>query len=312
MLTILIATRNGEKTLPMTLGSLCHQSLSQSDWKLVVVDNGSTDSTYETLTSFSNRLPLTILREPIAGKNRALNQGMKHIEGDLVLFSDDDVIFNEGWISAHRSAADTFAEFDIFTGPILPLWPSAPSSWILKNVPLAITYAITKGEPAEGECSIGVVWGPNFSVRKSTLESYGLLPENIGPSGNNYAMGSESSFLYKLAQLGHRSYFIQHASVDHIIRPHQMKREWTLDRAYRFGRGACKLQQLNVGESAKEFFGMPRWVVRQLAQSYALRLAALGSSDKAYKHEWQIRYLQGFIYEYRSEQCLRPPEPKPK
>ena len=47
MLTVLIATYNGAKTLPAVLNEYCKQDLPKEEWKLVLIDNGSTDNTKE-------------------------------------------------------------------------------------------------------------------------------------------------------------------------------------------------------------------------------------------------------------------------
>ena len=92
MLTVLFATYNGEKTLPAVLNAYSKQSLPKEEWKLVIVDNGSNDNTKEIINEFLPLLPITLLFEPRRGKNVALNTGLSHIEGDLIVFTDDDVL----------------------------------------------------------------------------------------------------------------------------------------------------------------------------------------------------------------------------
>jgi len=59
MLTVLIATYNGARTLPRVLTACCQLESPEGGWKLVIVDNASTDQTKEIIASFSQRLPLT-------------------------------------------------------------------------------------------------------------------------------------------------------------------------------------------------------------------------------------------------------------
>ena len=49
MLTVLIATYNGGRTLPSVLNAYCKLAPPDEEWKLVIVDNGSTDNTEEKL-----------------------------------------------------------------------------------------------------------------------------------------------------------------------------------------------------------------------------------------------------------------------
>src|ERR1700733_13663891 len=90
--TVLFATRNGELLLPRTLEAYCRAEAPSHGWKILVVDNGSSDSTPDILASFRNRLPLETLHLSIAGKNRALNLGIGRIEGDLAIITDDDAV----------------------------------------------------------------------------------------------------------------------------------------------------------------------------------------------------------------------------
>jgi glycosyltransferase involved in cell wall biosynthesis len=91
-LTVLFATRNGESVLPRTLEAYCRADNPPCGWKLVVIDNGSTDSTPVILRSFKNRLPLEIFSYPTAGQNRARNFGLHALEGRLAILPDDDAI----------------------------------------------------------------------------------------------------------------------------------------------------------------------------------------------------------------------------
>lgn len=296
MLSVLISTRNGAKTLPLMLDSLCAQTLSQSLWKLVIVDNGSTDETGTILGAYRDRLPMVILSEQKPGKNRALNLARAEATGDLVIFSDDDVIFPKDWLEIHRQVAHSNPEFDIFGGPIHPRWPETPQEWILKHVPLGTVFAITEGAVTEGECSIGVVWGANFSVRKTVLDRFGPLPENIGPSGSQYAMGSESAFLYRLAENGHRSFFVNQAAVGHVIRPNQLERSWILERAQRFGRGQSRLTFEKNGP-VTELLGLPRWILPKCMAALFGRFTTHESTR--FKAEWDFNYALGYVCEYR-------------
>ncbi|MFC1684785.1 glycosyltransferase family 2 protein [Pseudomonadota bacterium] len=298
MLSLLIATRNGADTLPQALNSLCAQTLNARYWELIIINNGSTDSTTSILEHYTNKLPLTVLHEAKPGKNIALNQAIPLAKGDLIIFSDDDVIFHPDWLLLHMKAAADNPDFDIFGGPILPLWPHPPQQWILDNVPLGTTYAIHEQIPHEGECSIGIVWGANFSVRRAVFDTYGLLHENIGPQGTNYAMGSESAYLYKLHKLKHLAYFIPLATVRHIIHPLQMEKSWTLNRAKRFGKGAIKLEILNGSANCTTIIGLPRWAAFQLLSESISLLVNFLNVNKRYKTLWKINYYLGYISEF--------------
>jgi hypothetical protein len=44
------------------------------------------------------QLPLLLLHEPVAGKARAINMALDHLNGELVVFTDDDVRPGYAWV----------------------------------------------------------------------------------------------------------------------------------------------------------------------------------------------------------------------
>ena len=66
MITVVFTSFNGAKTLPLMLNSLTKLTPPNNDWKLIAVNNSSTDETNDILNQFIDKLPLTILFE----KNR--------------------------------------------------------------------------------------------------------------------------------------------------------------------------------------------------------------------------------------------------
>jgi glycosyltransferase involved in cell wall biosynthesis len=66
---------------------------SPSEWKLVVVDNGSTDGTADLLRSFAERSALRVVllvSEPKPGFGRARNASIVKATGQVIAFRDDD------------------------------------------------------------------------------------------------------------------------------------------------------------------------------------------------------------------------------
>ena len=141
MITVLMATHNGAQTLTEVLDAYCKLESPKGGWKLILVDNGSTDSTPEIVSSFGRRLPLTCISEPMRGKNIALNTGLRSVTGDLVVLTDDDVLPHSDWLRQMRIATDRHPSFFIFGGAILPKWQAPPEPWLLAWVDLGTTFS---------------------------------------------------------------------------------------------------------------------------------------------------------------------------
>jgi len=302
MLTVIMATRNGADTLATVLDAYTRLESPEGGWKLVIVDNGSSDRSREIVQAFANRLTLTCVVEPRQGKNRALNTGLADVAGDLVVFTDDDAVPGPAWLTLLRRAADAHQGFQIFGGPIQPRWPSAPPDWILNLVPLAPTFTILP-PLNEGPINPTQVFGPNMAIRAEIFEKGYRFNENIGPDGNaRYAMGSESELTRRLARAGHRAWHCQQALVEHIIRPFQMTKRWILQRAIRYGRGQYRMRRDLEAYEPGAAGRLPIGLILRLGRQ-ALRVGhALLIRDRevSFKQRWTFNYLLGQLQEAES------------
>jgi glycosyltransferase involved in cell wall biosynthesis len=300
MITVLFATYNGGKTLPTVLDAYRKLDLPDEEWKLVIVDNGSTDNTQEIVKAFLPLLPVTLLFEPRTGKNAALNTGLSQIAGDLLVLTDDDVLPNPNWLKEFRSAADTQPTYSIFGGPILPEWASPPDPWILSWVHLAVTFALLDAHE-EGPIDIFKVYGPNMAIRSSIFQMGYKFNETIGPKGFKYAQGSETEFLKRLHQAGFKAWHCKNAIIRHMIRSFQMDRKWILARAIRYGRGMYRLGMSEYSTWKSGFWGIQvRLLLRMLKRIYLIGKAKLrGDAETIFREHWRLNYLYGTALEAR-------------
>lgn len=97
MVSIIIPAYNEEKNIEDCLNSLADQSYQ--DFEAIVVDDGSTDKTLESLSRYS--LPTTryqLLKQPHLGPGRARNLGASKAKGDILVFIDADMTFAKDFI----------------------------------------------------------------------------------------------------------------------------------------------------------------------------------------------------------------------
>ncbi len=302
MLTVLIATHNGSKTLPRVLESYNKIQEPLGGWCLIVVDNASSDNTSELLKKYSSELPLEFLRTEQRGKNIALNLGLDIVKGDLVVFTDDDVIPSDDWLVALRNAADINSNYDIFSGRIEPIWPTDLPDWIPRLVDLGVTYAVTPRSMKTGPNPAKHAWGPNMAIRAEIFRKGYKFNEGVGPNAGQYIMGSETEFTRRLEENGHRTWFSEEAVVGHIIRRHQLEREWIIKRAYRHGRSIFREDDNAPKNGDAMLWGVPRWRYRYLLVEY-IRLVKANITkdfDNKFLAQKEISFLKGYLHEARS------------
>jgi glycosyltransferase involved in cell wall biosynthesis len=304
MLTVLFATHNRVALLSDVLAAYERLEPPPGGWRLVVVDNASTDRTRDLLTARATRLPLTCLYEATPGKNAALNTGLAAVAGDLVVFTDDDAFPRPDWLVRLRAAADEHPSFTIFGGVVLPRWEVPPPAWILDWVPWGRVFTLTDPNVREGPTPPYNIFGPNMAIRAEIFAAGQRFDATIGPRGSEYAMGSETELVRRLLRQGHTAWHTRGAVVGHFIRASQMQRSWILRRAIRFGRGQYRLERAEHGEQALPpmWGGVPRYLFREMLE-HALS-AMTGTIElnakKVFQARWDFNYARGKALEARA------------
>jgi glycosyltransferase involved in cell wall biosynthesis len=305
-----MATCNGAATLPKVLDAYCRLVVPEGGWSLLIADDGSTDGTPELIASFAARLPLRFFSQPRRGKNAALNAAIElalsEPRSELFVFTDDDAAPALDWLVRLSRCAREHPAHALFGGSIVPDWGQPPPEWVLRVVPLGLTFGVTSA--AEGPVFPGLVWGANMAVRRAVFEAGHRFDSTLGPSAGAYAMGSETEFNRRLGAAGYQAWFCTGATVAHFIRPHQLKARSILQRAYRFGRGA-RIQE--VPDQAARLFGVPRWMFARIGLELAgaLRALAARDADALFRRRWELNYLGGFIAQaWRGRRA--PPRPR--
>ncbi len=300
MICVMFATRNGAAVLPRTLAALARVRPPDGGWSILAVDNGSSDGSVDLLRSYQDRLPLTVMDEPTAGKNRALNRALEVAAGDLFVFCDDDIEPAEDWLVRWREAADAHPDFDLFAGATRPAWPQGVAASGLDDQQTSIVFGVNE-HMREGPCDAACMLGTNMAIRPRAFADGVRFDPGIGPSAARmYPMGSETELARRLAARGLRCWFAPGPSVGHIIRPAQLARRSILLRGYRWGRG-----QAHMGV---EHHYAPALLSRKNRLRAALYPVALPflSPGEAWARQWEWVADQGYEDGWRERRGLPP------
>ena len=234
-LTVLFATLNGARTLPRMLGTLGALASPSDGWKVVAVDNGSTDDSLNILEQHAGKIPMMVLKEPRRGKNIALNTGLAVVEGDIIALTDDDGILPRDWLVSIENVAAARAGYDIFGGAIYPIWEEPPPAWVFQSVP---KHFLGWTDFSEGPAEAYEIWGGNMAVCAAVFREHNFA--------EGVEMGSETEFIMRTKASGHRCWHFHASPVGHIIRPYQLKPEWLAQRAYEHGRGNAMISHMQL------------------------------------------------------------------
>jgi glycosyltransferase involved in cell wall biosynthesis len=288
--TVLFATRNGVQTLPRMLDALERLTPPSGGWKIVAVDNGSTDYSFRVLQQCAEKLPMTVVSEPRRGKNIALNTGLALVEGEIIALTDDDIILPADWLVSIEKIAAQKANFDIFGGAIYPIWGAPPPEWLLQCVPkghLGVT------EFLEGPVSPEAIWGGSMAVRTAVFRKHRF--------GEGFDMHSETEFTRRAYSSGHLCWHFHESPVGHIIRPYQLKPKWHLQRAYRHGRADRREFYINHEDAIATYpmLKQSRWHMHHIAREghQLIRYRLSGDFETSFKASRALRYWCGCMTE---------------
>jgi len=93
-ISIVIPAYNAQKTIARALGGCLNQQYPHP-YEMIVVDDGSTDSTGEVVKTY----PVQYIFQENAGPAKARNTGWKAATGRVICFTDYDCIPHADWVS---------------------------------------------------------------------------------------------------------------------------------------------------------------------------------------------------------------------
>jgi glycosyltransferase involved in cell wall biosynthesis len=267
---VAICTWNRSELLAQTLEHLRSLRVPPGvTWGVVVVDNRSTDATAEVAHRFAHLLPLKYVFEERAGLNNARNRAIAETDGDVLIFTDDDVIVDAGWLEAAVAALTRHPDIAVFGGRIEPLFPVVPEPVLLEAFPeLAMGFCSLNHGPIERLLGPGEhVFGANFGVRRQAIADL-TFDERFGTQGNRPGLWDETEFIDRIRQRGGTVLWIPEMRLQHVVAPERATRSYLA--RYIQSKGCDAVRTGSRRYPGTMVFGAPRWLWRELVAARTL------------------------------------------
>jgi len=122
-ISVVIPTYNHADLLPRTLDAVCRQVAHECE--IIVVDDGSTDNTADTVEHYAAQSPVTVryLHQTNSGPARARNYGAAEAKGDWILFLDADDELLDGAFGKFRQASEENPQAALIIGGHISVYP---------------------------------------------------------------------------------------------------------------------------------------------------------------------------------------------
>jgi glycosyltransferase involved in cell wall biosynthesis len=165
VISVVLAVKNGLPWLEEQLEALAAQ-MCDDDWEVLVVDNGSTDGSFQVAAEWSARVAQIRVVDASArpGPAAARNVGADHAHGEHVLFCDADDVVQPGWVAAMSIA---LGSADVVGG-------SFENASLNGGTPTRPLPAATR---QLGQVPAGLA--ANLGVRRSSFDAVGGFDENL-------------------------------------------------------------------------------------------------------------------------------------
>jgi len=240
--SIIVATRDRAQSLQASLDSLL--TLKYPEFEIIVVDNApSTTATADLVqTRYGQEPRIRYVREDRPGLGNAHNRGLQEVRGEIVAFTDDDIVADRYWLAELVKGFEAAENVGAVTGLVFTaeletpaqLWFEQSAGWSSRQGKRV--YDLNHNRPPSPfyPYSCGMIGtGANMAFRASVLREMGGFDAALGPGAP--ALGGEDLAAYfEVLVRGYRIVYEPSAIVRHW---HRRDYEALRKQAFAYGAG---------------------------------------------------------------------------
>ncbi|MDQ7905782.1 glycosyltransferase [Phytohabitans sp. ZYX-F-186] len=201
-ITVVVCTRDHPEELARCLDSLLAQEYPR--FRVLVVDNApSTNATARVVAAAARRGPVDYLLAPEPGLSRARNAAVAAAPGEILAWTDDDVVADPHWLAEVARALAEHPEAGVVSGVVVPAQLATPAEvWFEQygghSKGRGFTPAVFSPATAHEQSPLyplppfGV--GANMTFRPGVIESIGGFDPALGAGST--AMGGEDTLAF--------------------------------------------------------------------------------------------------------------------
>lgn len=241
--SVVVCTRNRAEILDACLASLT--SVRYPNAEFLIVDNAPTDGrTKDLVARYAADDPrLSYRLEPRPGLSTARNCGLRAATGDVIAYTDDDVVVDDGWVGALARSFAERPDVACTTGLVCTstvttaaeaYFDARAASWSTRCEPELFDLGSHTRPDLLYPYSAGIFGtGANVAFRRSVLIEVGDFDEALG-AGTRTRGGEDLDMFVRILRAGHAIAYEPAAIVWHH---HRADPEALLRQMYGYGTG---------------------------------------------------------------------------
>lgn len=281
--SIVICTLNRGKELKSAIKELTQLDPLGDNCEIIIVDNGSTDSTGEIVKSIAKTSPnIVSIKEDRIGLSYARNAGIRTARGEFIAFIDDDAWPDRDWL---KKLEEGFSDPQVAAvgGKVEPFFKGSADwpGWLhirLRGFFTVVDYADRKSLHYPNYPA-----GTNMAFRKSVFAKVGNFSSDLGRTGESLLSMEEADLCLRIERAGYAVQYTPEAVVHHKVHGNRLSKNWLKQRSHWQGISAAIIE--------KKFFGLP-WILRKtLKYSVFILVCATGKVVFRFLRNEKVSFL---------------------
>ena len=196
MISVVIPLYNKEKQIRATLESVLAQSYQ--DFEIVIVNDGSTDSSVEKVAQVHDPR-IRLIHQENAGVSAARNRGIEEANGEFIAFLDADDLWKPEYLKTQYELTQQYPECSVFAcnyefvdaqGQVKPT--------TIHKIPFMGEHGVLSNYFEVASCSHPPICSISIMVRKTAIRSIDGFPLGIR-SGEDLLTWARLACKYKIA-----------------------------------------------------------------------------------------------------------------
>ena len=238
-------------------------------WRLLIVDNASTDDTLAVAEELATRAPerVQVLVEREIGLSAARNAGVRAaagMGGEVIAFLDDDAFPAPGWLTAVAAALGE-PGVEAVGGPVEPIFEGDLPPWFLARYLPYLTVWDLGREPVELTYN-EYPRGANLAFSAGAFARWGLFSTHLGRKGQSLLSCEELELCLRIERSGGRVLYVPGAGVRHVVDTDRLTPDWIARRFGAQGRSEAIIDWMHGGTA-----GLRRGLRQALANALQAR-----------------------------------------
>lgn len=233
---MVICTYNRAAELNAVLRALSHQLNGPAfEWRLLVVDNASTDDTATVVERHRKQaglLGLSYVYEAKPGLTAARHRGMMETDAPWVAFVDDDNHLTPGWLDAMASAIRSHPAAGGIGGAVVLDWETPPPSYLD-----GFGFCFAEQLGGETDRLVDSLAGAGMVLRREAVVKSGWLdcPLIADRVGKKLVSGGDVELAQRVRAAGYELWVTSKAVLHHRIPVTRMTRRYLLRMNFELG-----------------------------------------------------------------------------